>query len=121
MVELGSVEVPGILGELDIAGHFAILGLAYAGLRVIDVSDPRQPRDIGRAETLSYVDDLAVADCRILFSANDLGLAIAALVPSRSSDSPPIATRAGSPSAAVFLPYVEKASACLLGGSLVSR
>lgn len=113
MVQLGSVTVPGIATGLAVAGHYAVPALDYAGLGIVDVSDPHHPRDLGGIDPRGGIDDVAVADCRLFYVDHGLGLVIALLTAMPTPTTPAAAAQALHDGPAVYLPYIERAPPCL--------
>jgi hypothetical protein len=57
---LGYVLLPGVVQNVELAGRYAYVADANAGLRVVDVADPVNPIEIGAFETPGWVADIAV-------------------------------------------------------------
>ena len=70
MQEVGACELPGQVVDISLAGDYAYLTNAYTpreevGMRVVDISDPTNPIEIGQFDSTMYgngVAALAVSD-----------------------------------------------------------
>ncbi|MFQ5342986.1 MAG: LamG-like jellyroll fold domain-containing protein, partial [Anaerolineae bacterium] len=57
----GSYDTPGYAQGVAVAGHYAYVADGYSGLRVIDISNPAGPREVGFYDTPSSAWGVAVA------------------------------------------------------------
>ena len=60
-MEVGSLETPGDLHGVAVAGGYAYLADLNAGVRVIDVSDPSSPEEVGFYATYGHAYAVAVS------------------------------------------------------------
>ena len=67
-----TAPLPRVLESLEVHGDYAYVAAGSAGLRIIDVSDPAAPVEVGFAELLYQVWDVAVAGDHA-YVANALG------------------------------------------------
>ena len=55
---------------MDVEGNYAYVAAGYAGLRVIDLTQPNAPREVGAFLTLSYTTGVAVQGHYAYIAAN---------------------------------------------------
>jgi hypothetical protein len=60
LITVGAVDTPSYAEAVEVLGDYAYVADSYAGLRVIDVSDPTLPVEIGGLDTPGYALDVAV-------------------------------------------------------------
>ncbi len=57
-------DLPGVPVSLAVAGNHAFVAAEAAGLRIVDVTNPAQPREVGAFEGWTPITDVAVAGSR---------------------------------------------------------
>ena len=67
---LGSLTLPAAISKIAVSGSFAYVAAGAAGLRVLAVSDPAHPVEVGHADGPAY--DVAVSGTHVYVAAGDL-------------------------------------------------
>jgi alpha-tubulin suppressor-like RCC1 family protein len=73
---LSSIAIPGYANNVDVAGDFAYVAAGNAGLQVVNVSDPRNPRIVGAADTPGNANDVRIVGNLAFVADGEAGLRI---------------------------------------------
>ncbi|MFN3821717.1 MAG: T9SS type A sorting domain-containing protein, partial [bacterium] len=73
--EVGYYDSPGWAKGVAVSGSYAYLADGFSGVRVVDISDPREPREVGYYDSPGFAWDVAVSgDLIYLADASNLGI-----------------------------------------------
>jgi hypothetical protein len=81
--EVGSLDMPGVVGtpgwvwgpvDIAVAGNYAYLATALPGLRIVDISNPAAPVEVGFFDTDDWATSVAVDGDRAYVADRDSGL-----------------------------------------------
>ncbi|MFN3929222.1 MAG: carboxypeptidase regulatory-like domain-containing protein, partial [Thermoflexus sp.] len=68
--------LPGVVADVAVAGSYAYVADREGGLRIVDVSDPAAPREVGFYDTPGYAGDVAVVGSYAYVADGEGGLVI---------------------------------------------
>lgn len=74
---VGSYDTPGYAEGVAVAGRHAYVADGPGGLRIVDVGNPAQPREVGVAYDLNYIFGVALAGTHAYLAAAGAGLLVA--------------------------------------------
>jgi hypothetical protein len=73
---LSSIPMPGYANNVDVSGHYAYVAAGAAGLQVVDVTDPRNPRIVGAVDTPGNASDVRIVGNLAYIADGSAGLQI---------------------------------------------
>ena len=123
------LDTPGDVADVEVVGNLAFVADGAAGLRVLDVSDPASPSEIGALDTPGLATDVEVVGDRAYLADGPGGVRRVQITPAAApredgflaTEDPALAIAVGSRYACVALGEAGLLVVDVSGGTLIAR